>query len=114
MADNHTEIQSISPDAAEQLARKNHALDGTLFLTSTSNYGDGAGIAPTGNYAGFLCGDIVPTITAMTFNTNKHSFAPGEDATDFVLTSGGFYPLDGIKTVTITAGTMWLIKQGTY
>jgi len=114
MADNHTEIQSISPDAADQLARKNHALDGTLLLTSASNYGLGAGVAPHGNYAGFICGSTLPVISAITFNTEKHTFYSTETINSLGLIEGQYYPLDGIHTVTITAGAMLLIKQGSY
>ena len=112
--DNHTNIKSISSEAAEQLARKNHALDGTLLLTSTSNFGAGAGKAPTGNYAGFICGSTIPVISAITFNTKKHSFYDTQTINDLGLVAGQYIPLDGIVTLTITAGAMLLIKQGSY
>jgi hypothetical protein len=41
--DNRLNISSVSNDALEQLDRRNHALDGAVFLTSTSNFG-GAGM----------------------------------------------------------------------
>jgi hypothetical protein len=112
--DNHTNIQSLSTDALLQLDRRGHALDGTLFLTKDSNYGLGAGIAPHGNYAGFICGDTVPTITSAEFLTDKHTFASGESLATVVLTGGAYYPYDGLHTITITAGSIILIKQNTY
>lgn len=112
--DNHTNISSFSTGALLQVDRRNHGLDGTLLLTKDSNFGAGAGVAPHGDYAGFICGSTIPTITAISFNTEKHSFYSTETIATLGLMEGQYYPLDGIHSVTITAGAMLLIKQSSY
>lgn len=104
-------ITNISEDAARQLSSKNLALAGTLTLTSLSNYGDGAGIAPIGKYSGFIVGNNGVTISSIKFESTIHSFAPGEDINSLGFIAGLFYPYDGITTLTITAGSLMLIKK---
>ena len=113
--DNHTDINSVSVEASAELARKNHGLDGTLLLLTTSNYGAGAGIAPDGNYMGFIVGSSGVTISSITYNIpEKHSTYSTETINSLGLVPGIYYPLDGIKTITITAGAILLYKQGKY
>ena len=110
--DNRLNISSVSNDALEQLDRRNHALDGAVFLTSTSNFGGGAGIAPTRRYSGFIVLSV-PTITSITFtDSSKYLFATGEDITtvDEYFLEGQYYPLD-FTTLTITAGVLMLIQK---
>lgn len=110
--DNRLNISSVSNDALEQLDRRNHALDGAVFLTSTSNFGGGAGIAPTRRYSGFIVLDV-PTISSITFADNsKYLFAPSQDITTFdeYFIQGAYYPLD-FTTLTITAGVLMLIQK---
>jgi len=104
-------ITDISEDAANQLSSKQLALAGTLTLTSLSNYGDGAGIAPTGKYSGFIVGANGVTISSIKFESTIHSFAPGENINSLGFIAGIFYPYDGITTLTITAGSLILIKK---
>lgn len=113
--DNHTFIENVSTDATEQLDKRNHALNGTITLTSTSNFGLGAGISPIGDYAGFITGSTAPTITAATFNyDNKHKFASGETIASLGFVEGAYYPYDGLKQITITAGSLLLIRKNNY
>ena len=113
--DNHIDINSVSVEASAELARKNHGLDGTLLLLTTSNYGAGAGIAPAGNYMGFIVGSSGVTISSITYNIpEKHTTYSTETINSLGLVPGIYYPLDGIKTITITAGAILLYKQGKY
>ena len=113
--DNHTDINSVSVEASAELARKNHGLDGTLLLLTTSNYGAGAGIAPNSNYMGFIVGSSGVTISSITYNIpEKHTTYSTETINSLGLVPGIYYPLDGIKTITITAGAILLYKQGKY
>ena len=99
--DSKSHISSVSNDALDQLDRRNHALDGAVFLNSASNFGDGAGVAPTRRYSGFIVLSV-PTITSITFtDTNKYLFATGEDITTVdeyffrrAVLSFGFYYID--------------------
>lgn len=110
--DNRLNISSVSNDALEQLDRRNHALDGAVFLNSASNFGGGAGVAPTGKYSGFIVLDV-PTISSITFaDSSKYLFAPSQDITTFdeYFLEGQYYPLD-FTTLTLTAGVLMLIQK---
>lgn len=104
-------ITDISENAANQLSSKQLALAGTVTLTSSSNYGAGTGIAPTGTYSGFIVGGNGVTITSLKFNNTTHSFAPGEDINSLVFVSGLFYPYNGLTDITISAGSILLIRK---
>ena len=107
LKDNNTHIESISPEAAELLASKNHAIYGTLLLTSLSNYTGVAGVSPVGDYAGFYVGGSGVTITAITYlYPEKYS---GDVAT-FPWVAGAFYPIE-FSTLTTSAGNLMLIKK---
>ena len=110
--DSKSHIASVSSDALDQLDRRNHALDGAVFLNSASNFGDGAGVAPTRRYSGFIVLSV-PTITSITFtDSSKYLFATGEDITtvDEYFLEGQYYPLD-FTTLTLTAGVLMLIQK---
>lgn len=112
LKDNHTHIESISPEAAELLASKNHAIYGTLLLTSLSNYTGVAGVSPVGDYAGFYVGGSGVTITAITYTTpDKHKTYSTEIINDLELVAGQYYAIDGIKQVTISAGALLLVRK---
>ena len=106
------QIDTIARAVADELDRRNHALDGKVFLTSTSNFGTGAGIAPTGKYSGFVVLST-PTITNITFTeSEKYTFAPTQDITtiDEYYIQGMYYPME-FTNITISAGALELIKK---
>ena len=106
------QIDTIARAVADELDRRNHALDGKVFLTSTSNFGGGAGIAPTGKYSGFVVLSA-PTITSITFTEpEKYKFAPTQDITtvDEYYLQGVYYPMD-FTSITISGGALELIKK---
>lgn len=110
--DSKSHISSVSNDVLDQLDRRNHALDGAVFLNSASNFGGGAGVAPVGKYSGFIVLDV-PTISSITFaDSSKYLFAPSQDITTFdeYFIQGAYYPLD-FTTLTLTAGALKLIKK---
>lgn len=112
MKDNNINIQSVDNDSIDQLDKRSHALAGKVFLTSTSNFGGGAGIAPKGTYSGFVVLSI-PTITTMTFiEPNKYLFAPTQSMAtiDEYFVAGAYYPYE-FSDITISAGALELIKK---
>jgi len=109
--DNHTHIESVSKYASDAITGKSFGDRGTVLLTSTSNYGAGAGVAPNGNYFGFIVGSDGVTLTSITFNNNIHQTYSTETIADLGLVEGQFYPLEGIQTLTITAGALLLYKM---
>jgi len=110
--DNHSHIESVSLEASELLNAKNHAIYGTVLLTSLSNYTGVAGVSPIGDYAGFYVGSAGATISTITYNsTDKHLTYTGETLNSLGLVAGQYYAIDGIRQVTITAGALLLIKK---
>jgi hypothetical protein len=80
-------VEAIARAVADELDRRNHALDGKVFLTSASNFGAGAGKSPEGKYSGFVVLST-PTITTLTFlEPEKYTFAP----TQTIATIDEFY-----------------------
>ena len=109
--DSNLHIKSVDKYAAESINGKSFGNRGTVLLTSTSNYGAGAGVAPNGDYFGFIVGADGATITSITFNDpDLHRTYSTETIADLGLVEGQFYPLEGIKTLTITAGALLLYK----
>lgn len=105
------QIDAITRAVADELDKRNHALNGKVFLTSTSNFGAGAGIAPTGKYSGFVVLSTV-TITSITFTEpEKYRFASGQDITtiDEFFVEGSYYPYE-FTDITISGGVLELIK----
>lgn len=107
----NAKISELSPEAAAQFDTNSFALRGTVLLTSLSNYGEGAGIAPLGMYSGFIVGGAGVTISSITYEVpSLHNSVAGENINSLGLVAGLFYPLEGITTLTITAGALLLIK----
>jgi len=102
-----TTISKIARVVIEELDRQSFAKDGMVFLASTTDLGPGAGIAPTGKYAGFIAGGSGVTIDSASF-INPEKYAG--DITDMNLSSGQFYPME-LTTITISAGDIILIKK---
>lgn len=112
MKDINVNMQSADDNAVDQLDKRTHALAGTVLLLSTSNFGGGAGVAPIGEYCGFITGSTAPTISAITYvDKTKHLTAGSEMLNSLGFVAGRYYPISGIKTVTITGGAMLLIRQ---
>ena len=104
-------VQGVSRDSANELDRRNHGLSGTVLLLSSSNYTGVAGVAPTGNYIGFVVGSGGVTISSITYNfPEEHTVYTGESLNSLGFVPGAYYPLDGIKTITISAGAILLYK----
>jgi hypothetical protein len=104
-------IDSVHRDAMDEFDRRNHALDGGVFLSKDSTYGS-AGVAPTGKYSGFVVLDT-PTISTITFlEPEKWRFAPNEAITTFdaYFVQGAYYPIP-FSDLTLTAGMLLLIKK---
>ena len=86
------------------------AAAGKVLLTNTSDYGTGAGIAPVGDYAGFIVGGSGATITAMTPSGKAtYNFSAGQNISNFPIVAGQVY-FFYFTTITITAGALMLIK----
>lgn len=103
-------IQSIAREVANELDNRNHALTGKVFITSASNFGGGAGVAPTGKYSGFVVLST-PTISSITFlEPDKYKFAPtqGIETIDEYFIQGAYYPME-FSTMTISGGALELI-----
>lgn len=106
------QIDTIARAVADELDRRNHALDGKVFLTSASDFGGGAGKSPTGKYSGFVVLST-PTITSITFlEKEKFTFAPTQDITtiDEFYMQGQYVPMD-FSDITISGGVLELIKK---
>jgi hypothetical protein len=107
----NVDLTAINPIVEKSLNARAHASYGVVILTSASNFGGGAGISPTGRYTGFVVSESGTTITAATFwDTTVNTFAPTEDISDFPVTAGQYYPFPSLKTITIIAGAIMLIK----
>ena len=105
-------VEAITRSVVDELDRRNHALDGKVFLTAASNWGTGAGIAPTGKYSGFVVLSV-PTITSITsLEPEKYNFAPTQSMAtiDEFFVEGLYYPYD-FSNITITGGVLELIKK---
>ena len=63
-------ISSANRNAANEFQHAEQATDGLLLLTSSSDYGDGAGIAPEGYYTGFVVGANGVTISSIDVSDN--------------------------------------------
>lgn len=106
------QIDAIARAVVDELDRRNHALDGKVFITSLSDFGGGAGVAPTGKYSGFVVLDV-PTISSITFvEPEKYRFASGQDIStiDEYYVQGVYYPMN-FTTLTLTGGALELIKK---
>ena len=110
----NVDIDAVNPKAEKILNAKAHASYGFVLLTATSNFGGGAGVAPTGHYTGFIVGDNGVTISASTFwDSTTNNITPTEayTTTYFPFTAGQYYPFPQGKTLTITLGNLMLIKE---
>jgi hypothetical protein len=104
-------IEAINRDAANELDRRSHALDGFVILTYQSDFGGGAGVSPTGRYSGFIVSDDGATISAATFwDVDTNNFASTQSMASFKVTAGQYYPFTQGKTITLTAGAIMLFK----
>ena len=104
-------VEAIARAVADELDRRNHALDGGVFLSSSSTYGN-AGVAPTGKYSGFVVLST-PTISSITFlEPEKWRIAGNEAITDYdgFFTVGAYYPIP-FSDITLTGGTLLLVKK---
>lgn len=104
-------LDSVHRDAMDEFDRRNHALDGGIFLSKDSTYG-AAGVAPTGEYSGFIVLST-PTISVLTFlEPEKWRIADNETIATFdeYFVQGAYYPIP-FSDITITAGFLLLIKK---
>lgn len=104
-------IQAITRAVVDEMDRRNHALDGGVFLSSASTYGS-AGVAPTDTYSGFIVLST-PTISTITLlDTSKWKIAGNEAITTFdeYFAQGIYYPIP-FSTLTLTAGALILVKK---
>lgn len=108
----NVDLTAINPIVEKALNARAHASYGVVILTSASVYITGsAGLSPTGRYTGFVVSESGATVTAATFwDDTINTFAAGEDISDFPVTAGQYYPFPSLKTITITAGAIMLIK----
>jgi hypothetical protein len=90
-------------------SRIGFARDGAVIFKHDDNLGAGAGIAPTGNYSGFIVGADGATITAITY-LEPSKYRGALVSATFPVVAGQFYPV-GFSTITITAGALMLIKD---
>jgi hypothetical protein len=105
-------IEAIARATADELDRRNHALDGKVFLTSASDFGEGVGKSPVGKYSGFVVLST-PTITSITFlEPEKYNFAPTQSIAtiDEYYIQGVYYPMD-FSFIEISGGVLELIKK---
>ena len=104
-------IKSITREVVDEMDRRNHALDGGVFLSSASTYGS-AGVAPTDTYAGFIVLST-PTISSLTLlDTTKWKIAGNETIATFdeFFAQGIYYPIP-FSTLTLTGGALILVKK---
>lgn len=105
-------VEAIARATADELDRRNHALDGKVFLTSASNWGEGAGKSPVGKYSGFVVLST-PTITSITFlEPEKYNFAPSQNIAtiDEFYMQGQYVSMD-FSFIEISGGVLELIKK---
>ena len=88
-----------------------HALNGWVFLTSTSTYdGVDVGQSPEGEYVAIIVLEDNTAIEDITFSNDNYEFAPGQGIADVPLIAGNAYPALCTQ-VKLSGGSVLLVKE---